>query len=54
MVDAGSTVVVVARSVDAGRHPISQAILVGSSRDRVAIQRRAAGEHGRGKPASTI
>jgi hypothetical protein len=54
MVDAESSVVVLARSVDAGRRTISQAILVGSSRDRVAIQRRAAREHGRANFASTI
>jgi hypothetical protein len=54
MVDAKSSVVVVVRSVDAGRRTISQAILVGSSRDRVAIQRRAACEHGRANFASAI
>jgi hypothetical protein len=54
MVDAESSVVVIARRVDAGRRTISQAILVGSSRERVAIQRRAACEHGRANFASTI
>jgi hypothetical protein len=54
MVDAKSSVVVIVRSVDAGRRTISQAILVGSSRDRVAIQRRAACEHDRANFASAI
>jgi hypothetical protein len=54
MVDAGSSVVVIARRADAGRRTIPQAILVGSSRDRVVIQRRPACEHGRANPASTI
>jgi hypothetical protein len=54
MVDAKSSVVVVVRRVDAGRRTIPQAILVGSSRDRVVIQRRAACEHGRANLASTI
>jgi hypothetical protein len=54
MVDAESTVVVVVRRVDAGRRTIPQAILVGSSRDRVAIRRRPACEHGCGNFASTI
>ncbi|MET0603641.1 MAG: hypothetical protein ABW167_16780 [Baekduia sp.] len=54
MVDARSSVVVDVRSVDAGRRTIPQAILVGSSRDRVAIQRHAACEHGRANFASTI
>jgi hypothetical protein len=54
MVDAESSVVVVARRADAGRRAIPQAILVGSSRDRVAIQRRPACEHGRANSASTI
>jgi hypothetical protein len=54
MVDAGSTVVVIVRRVDAGRRAIPQPILVGSVRNRVAIQRRTACEHGRGNPAATI
>jgi hypothetical protein len=54
MVDAKSTVVVIVRRVDAGRRAIAQPILVGSARNRVAIQRRTACEHGRGNFASTI
>jgi hypothetical protein len=54
MVDAGSTVVVVVRRVDAGRRTIPRAILDGSVRDRVAVRRRPACEHGRGNPASII
>jgi hypothetical protein len=47
-------VVVIVRPVDAGRRAIPQAILVGSARNRVAIQRRRACEHGRANFASTI
>ena len=54
MVGAGSSVVVIVRSVDAGRRTSPQAILVGSSRDRVVIQRRAACEHVRANPAPAI
>ncbi|MCW2993674.1 MAG: hypothetical protein JWQ18_1169 [Conexibacter sp.] len=54
MGDAASSVVVLVRRVDAGRRTVPQAILVGSSRDRVAIQRRAACEHDRANVASTI
>jgi hypothetical protein len=54
MVDAEWTVVVIVRRVDAGRRAIAQPILVGSARNRVAIQRRTACEHGRGTSASTI
>jgi hypothetical protein len=54
MVDAKSTVVVIVRRVDAGRRAIAQPILVGSARNRVAIQRRTTCEHGRGIFASTI
>jgi hypothetical protein len=57
MVDARSSVVVIVRRVKRPAHPrrtIPQAILVGSSRDRVAIQRRAAYEHGRANLASAI
>jgi hypothetical protein len=51
---AESTVVVIVRTADAGRRAIAQPILVGSARNRVAIQRRRACEHGRGNSASTI
>jgi hypothetical protein len=54
MVDARSSVVVIVRRVDAGHRTIPQAILVGSSRDRVVIQRRATCEHGRANLVSTI
>jgi hypothetical protein len=54
MVDAGSIVVVIVRTADAGRRAIPQPILVGSVRHRVAIQRRRACEHDRENPASTI
>jgi hypothetical protein len=54
MVDARSSVVVVVRRVDAGRRTIPPAILVGSSRVRVVIQRRAACGHDRANLASTI
>jgi hypothetical protein len=54
MVDAGSSVVVIVRRVDDGRRAIPQPILVGSVRDRVAIQRRTTCEHGRANPATTI
>jgi hypothetical protein len=54
MVGASSTVVVIVRRVDAGRQAIPQPILVGSARNRVAIQRRTACEQGRGNFASTI
>jgi len=54
MVDVRSTVVAVVLRADAGRRTISQAILVGSSRDRVAIQRRPGRERGRGKRTSAI
>jgi hypothetical protein len=47
MVDAKSTVVVIVRTADAGRHAIPQPILVGSARHRVAIRRRRACEHHR-------
>jgi len=54
MVDAKSTVVVIVLRADAGRRAIPQPILVGSARNRVAIQRRPGREHGRGNFASTI
>jgi hypothetical protein len=54
MVDAKSTVVVIVRTADAGRHAIPQPILVGSASNRVTIERRRACEHGRGNFASTI
>jgi hypothetical protein len=54
MLDAKLTVVVVVRRADAGRRAISQPILVGSARDRVAVQRRPAREHGRREFASSI
>jgi hypothetical protein len=57
MADAESSGVVVVRRVIRPTHPrrtIPQAILVGSSRDRVAIQRRATCEHGRANFASAI
>jgi hypothetical protein len=47
-------VVVIVRTADAGRRAIPQPILVGSARDRVAIQRRTACEHGRGNVAVAI
>jgi hypothetical protein len=57
MVETRSSVAVIARSVIGPTHPrrtISPAILVGSSRDRVAIQRRAACDHDRANLVSTI
>jgi hypothetical protein len=54
MVDAKLTVVVAVRRADAGRRTIPQPILVGSARNRVAIQRRPACEHGRWDFVSTI
>jgi hypothetical protein len=54
MVGARSSVVVIARQADAGRRATPQAILVGSSRGRVAIRRRLACEHDRANLAPTI
>jgi hypothetical protein len=48
------TAVVVVRRADAGRRTIPQPILVGSARNRAAIQRRPACEHGRREFVSTI
>jgi hypothetical protein len=54
MVDAKVTAVVIVCRADAGRRTVPQPILVGSARDRVAIQRRPAREHDRRELASTI
>jgi type IV secretory pathway ATPase VirB11/archaellum biosynthesis ATPase len=54
MTDAGSTVVVIARRVDAGRRAIPMAILVGSVRDRVASSAARRVSTRRGNSASII
>jgi hypothetical protein len=54
MAAAESTVVVIVRTVDAGRRATAQPILVGSASCRVVIQRRRACEHDHGNSAATI
>jgi hypothetical protein len=54
MVNAESSVVVIVRTVDAGRRAAAWSILGGSASRRVAIQRRRAYEHGRANFALAI